>query len=218
MSKIKVFLAEDHTIVRKGIRSLLDGQPDIEVVGEAANGREAVEQVQKLQPDIVLMDITMPELNGLEATVRIKKEQPHIKVLVLTMYTNEEYIHQLLQAGASGYLDKHTAPNELLLAIQAVHRGDPFLSPSISKTIIEEYLRQSEETELEDNYHKLSSREREVLQLLAEGYSYKDVAEKLQISVKTVGVHRVNIMEKLNISNSAELVKYAIRKGIISLD
>ncbi len=218
MSKIKVFLAEDHTIVRKGIRSLLDGQPDIEVVGEAANGREAVEQVQKLQPDIVLMDITMPELNGLEATVRIKKEQPHIKVLVLTMYTNEEYIHQLLQAGASGYLDKHTAPNELLLAIQAVHRGDPFLSPSISKTIIEEYLRQSEETELDDNYHKLSSREREVLQLLAEGYSYKDVAEKLQISVKTVGVHRVNIMEKLNISNSAELVKYAIRKGIISLD
>jgi two-component system response regulator NreC len=218
MPKIRVFLAEDHTIVRKGIRSLLNGQPDIEVVGEAANGRDAVEQVETLQPDIVLMDITMPELNGLEATRRIKKEHPHIKVLVLTMYTNEEYIHQLLQAGASGYLDKHTAPNELVLAIQSVNRGDPFLSPSISKTIIEEYLRQSDDTHPEDNYDKLSSREREVLQLLAEGHSYKDVAEKLQISVKTVGVHRINIMEKLTISNSAELVKYAIRKGIISLD
>lgn len=218
MPKIRVFLAEDHTIVRKGIRSLLDGQPDVEVIGEAANGREAVEQAEKLQPDIVLMDITMPELNGLEATRRIKKDFPHIKVLVLTMYTNEEYIHQLLQAGASGYLDKHTAPNELLLAIQSVSRGDPFLSPSISKTIIEEYLRQSDDTHVEDNYDKLSSREREVLQLLAEGYSYKEIAEKLQISVKTVGVHRVNIMEKLNINNSTELVKYAIRKGIISLD
>jgi two-component system response regulator NreC len=218
MPKIKIFLAEDHTIVRKGIRSLLDSQPDMEVVGEAANGREAVEQVEKLQPDIVLMDITMPELNGLEATHRIKKDFPHIRVLVLTMYTNEEYIHQLLQAGASGYLDKHTAPNELVLAIHAVNRGDPFLSPSISKTIIDEYLRQSGNAAYEDNYHKLSSREREVLQLLAEGCSYKDVAEKLHISEKTVGAHRANIMEKLNLNNSSELVKYAIRKGIISLD
>lgn len=218
MSKIRVFLAEDHTIVRKGIRSLLDGQPGVEVIGEAANGREAVEQVAKLQPDIVLMDITMPELNGLEATRRIKKDHPHIKVLVLTMYTNEEYIHQLLQAGASGYLDKHTAPNELLSAIMAVSQGNPYLSPSISKTIIEEYLRQADEAHLEDDFDKLSSREREVLQLLAEGDSYKDVAKKLHISEKTVGVHRVNIMEKLNLSNSTELVKYAIRKGIISLD
>jgi two-component system response regulator NreC len=218
MFKIRVFLAEDHTIVRKGIRSLLDNQPDIEVVGEAVNGREAVEKVARLLPDIVLMDITMPELNGLEATARIKKEYPDIKVLVLSMYTNEEYIHQLLQAGASGYLDKHTAPDELLLAIKVVYRGDPFLSPSISKTIIEEYLRQFGKTEPEDSYHKLSSREREVLQLLAEGYSYKEIAERLHISGKTVGVHRVNLMEKLGLVNSTELVKYAIRKGIISLD
>lgn len=218
MDKIKVFLAEDHTIVRKGLRLLLDGQPDIEVVGEAANGREAVEQVEQLRPDIVLMDITMPELNGIEATVRIKKSLPEINILALTMYTNEEYIYQLLNAGASGYLDKNTAPTELLSAIKAVHRGDSFLSPTISKTIIEEYLRHAAEPEPDDSYHQLTSREREVLQLLTEGYAYKEIADKLNISVKTVGVHRVNLMEKLNITNTTELIKYAIRKGIISLD
>ena len=218
MDKIKVFLAEDHTIVRKGLRLLLEGQADIEVVGEAENGREAVENVERLRPDIVLMDITMPELNGIEATLRIKKSLPEIKILALTMYTNEEYIYQLLNAGASGYLDKNTAPTELLSAIKAVHRGDSFLSPTISKTIIEEYLRHAEEPEQDDSYQQLTSREREVLQLLTEGCAYKEIAEKLNISVKTVGVHRVNLMEKLNIDNTTELIKYAIRKGIISLD
>ena len=218
MDKIKVFIAEDHTIVRKGLRLLLEGQPDIEVIGEAENGREAIEQVEALLPDVVLMDITMPELNGIEATLRIKKSQPEIKVLALTMHTNEEYIYQLLNAGASGYLDKNTAPIELLTAIKAIHRGDSFLSPAISKTLIDVYLRQAEEPQPEDSYQNLTSREREVLQLLTEGCAYKEIAEKLHISIKTVGVHRNNIMEKLNIENTIELIKYAIRKGIISLD
>ncbi len=219
MNKIKVLLAEDHTIVRKGIRSLLDAEPDIEVVGEASDGREAVEKVEKLAPDVVLMDITMPQLNGLEATRQIKKLFPEIKVLGLTMYTNEEYIFQLLQAGASGYLVKQSAPAELVSAIQAVYRGDSFLSPLISKTLIDEYLKHSGNTgHQEDSYDKLTIREREVLQLLTEGHSNRDIAETLHISLKTVGVHRVNIMEKLNIHNTTELVKYALRKGIISLD
>ncbi len=218
MDKIKVFLAEDHTIVRKGLRLLLEGHADIEVVGEAENGREAIEQVEALLPDVVLMDITMPELNGIEATLRIKKSHPEIKILALTVHTNEEYIYQLLNAGASGYLDKNTAPTELLSAIKAVYRGDSFLSPVISKTLIDVYLRQAEEPEQEDSYQTLTSREREVLQLLTEGYAYKEIADKLNISVKTVGVHRVNLMEKLNINNTTELIKYAIRKGIITLD
>lgn len=218
MRKIKVLLAEDHTIVRKGIRSLLDGEPDIEVVGEAADGHEAVEKVEQLSPDIVLMDITMPRLNGLDATRQIKKQFPQVKVLVLTMYTNEEYILQLLQAGASGYLVKQSAPAELLSAIQAAYQGDSFLSPAISKTIIEEYLRHNEKNIQKDSYDKLSIREREVLQLIAEGHSNREIAEKLNISLKTVGVHRVNLMEKLDIHSTTDLVKYALRKGIISLD
>jgi two-component system response regulator NreC len=218
MPKIKVLLAEDHTIVRKGIRSLLDGEPDIEVVGEAEDGREAVEKVEELSPDIVLMDITMPHLNGLDATRQIKKMFPEVKVLGLTMYTNEEYILQLLQAGASGYLVKQTAPDELVSAIQAAHRGEAFLSPAVSKTIIEEYLRHNETTIQEDSYDKLTIREREILQLVTEGYSNREISEKLHISIKTVGVHRTNLMEKLDIHNTPELVKYAIRKGIISLE
>ena len=218
MHKITVLLAEDHTIVRKGIRSLLDAEPDLEVVGEAENGREALEKVEQLSPDIVLMDSTMPILNGLEATRQVRKRFPDVKVLVLTMHTNEEYILQFLQVGASGYLVKQTAPQELVSAIQAVHRGDCFLSPSISKTVIEEYVRQAKAAGTEDSYEKLTDREREVLQLITEGFSNREVAEQLHISVKTVGVHRINLMHKLNIHNMTELTKYALRKGVISLD
>lgn len=218
MEKIKVLLAEDHTIVRKGIRSLLADDPKIEVVGEAEDGREAVEKVVSLSPDIVLMDITMPNLNGLEATRQIKKQFPEVKVLMLTMYTNEAYIFQVLQAGASGYLVKQSAPAELLSAIAAVHRGDTFLSPSISKKIVDGYLQKGMETAVTTRYEKLTSREREILQLITEGCSNKEIAEKLTISVKTVGVHRNNLMEKLDIHNTTELVKYALRKGIITLD
>lgn len=218
MPKIKVLLAEDHTIVRKGIRSLLDDEPDIEVVGEAEDGREALAKVEELAPDVVLMDITMPNLNGLDATRQIKKLYPEVKVLGLTMYTNEEYILQLLQAGASGYLVKQSAPGELVWAIQAAHRGESFLSPSISKTIIDEYLRHNENTLQEDSYDKLTIREREILQLVVEGRSNREISEKLHITIKTVGVHRTNLMEKLDIHNTPELVKYALRKGIISLE
>lgn len=218
MRTIKVLLAEDHTIVRKGIRSLLDAEADIEVVGEADNGREAIEKVEELQPDIVLMDHTMPILNGLEATRQIRKRFPEVKVLILTMHTSEEYVFEFLQAGASGYLVKQTAPTELVTAIQSVHQGDSFLSPSISKTVIAGFIRHAEATEKEDNFDTLTDREREILQLITEGYSTKDVAQQLHISVKTVATHKVNLMDKLDIHSMTELVKYAIRKGIISLD
>jgi two-component system response regulator NreC len=218
MTKIRVLLAEDHTIVRKGIRSLLDDQANIEVVGEAEDGREAIEKVEELSPDIILMDNTMPILNGLEATRQIKKRFPEVKILILTMHTNEEYIFQFLRVGASGYLVKQTAPTELVSAIEAVSRGDSFLSPSVSRTIIDEFVRQAEATGKWDSYDSLTDREREVLQLLAEGFSSKEIADHLHISVKTVGVHKINLMHKLNLHSQSELTKYAIRKGIISLD
>ncbi len=218
MSPIKVLLAEDHTIVRKGIRALLDGVTEIEVVGEAEDGREAVEKVGQLQPDVVLMDNTMPILNGLEATHQIKKQFPKTKVLILTMHTDEEYIFQFLQAGASGYLIKKTAPKELVSAIKAVYRGDSFLSPSISKKVIDEYLRHVEQASKPNSYTQLTDREREVLQLIVEGFSNKEIAEQLHLSVKTVGNHRLNLMEKLDLHNVSDLTKYAIRKGIISLE
>ncbi|MFC1975934.1 response regulator [Chloroflexota bacterium] len=218
MTKIKVLLAEDHTIVRKGIRSLLDDETGIEVVGEAEDGREALEKVEQLFPDVVLMDNSMPVLNGLEATRQIKKRFPAVKILILTMHTNEEYIFQFLQAGASGYLVKQAAPTELVSAIQTVYQGDSFLSPAVSKTVIEGYIRQTEATDQPDRYEKLTEREREVLQLIAEGFSSKEIAEQLHISVKTTGVHRTNLMDKLNLHSLPELTKYAIRKGIISLD
>jgi len=217
MGKIRVLVADDHTILRKGLCSLLEGKPDIEVVGEAEDGREAVEKVEALLPDVVLMDITMPRLNGLEATRQIKRLFPRVKIVALTMYTNEEYIQQFLQAGASGYVVKQAAPAELISAIQAVYRGDSFLSPMISKTIIDEYLKRAEPAASSEQA-KLTDREREVLQLIAEGYSNRDIAQKLQISIKTAGVHRTNLMEKLGIHNVTDLVKYALRKGIIRLD
>ncbi|MCB0154232.1 MAG: response regulator transcription factor [Anaerolineae bacterium] len=217
MPKIKVLLAEDHTIVRKGITSLLAAEADIEVVGEAEDGQEAVEKVEQLSPDVVLMDNTMPVLNGLEATRQIKKRFPEVKVLVLTMHTTEEYIQQFLQAGASGYLIKKTAPKELVTAIHAVYDGDSYLSPSISTMIIEGYLHQATTTS-EDSYEKLTDRERQVLQMITEGASNREIAERLHLSIKTVNNHRMNLMDKLNIHNTAKLVKYAIRKGMISLD
>ncbi len=218
MSKIKVLLADDHTIVRKGIRSLLDGEPSIEVVGEAENGREAVEKTAQLCPDIVLLDHTMPVLNGLEAMRQIRKFYPQVKVLILTMHTNEEYIFQFLQAGAAGYLVKQSAPSDLVAAIHAAYHGQSFLSPVISKTVIDEYLRQVGAPHPRDSDDKLTAREREVLQLLAEGCSNRTIAEQLHLSLKTVGVHRLNLMKKLDIHDITELTKYAIRKGMIALE
>jgi DNA-binding NarL/FixJ family response regulator len=216
MKKIRVLLAEDHTIVRKGLRSILDAEDSVEVVGEAEDGRAAVEAVEHLRPDVVLMDISMPGLNGLEATRQIKRRAPHIRVLVLTMHTNEKYILQILQAGASGYLVKQAAVEELISAIQAVYRGDAFLSPSISKKVVQRYVQQGQVIAEEDSYELLTPREREVLQLIAEGHTNRDISRVLHISIKTVEVHRANLMKKLDLHSAAELTRYAIGKGIIS--
>ncbi len=216
--KIRVLVADDHTIVRKGLCALLDGDKEIEVVGDAENGREAIKKVEQVQPDIVLMDITMPGLNGLETTRQLKKRHPKTKILILTMHDNEEYIFETLRAGASGYLVKRTAPEELISAIHAVNRGESFLSPSISKRVIAGYIRVGQSEQEEDEaFEKLTDREREVLQLIAEGRVNREIAELLHISIKTVETHRSHIMEKLNIRNIAELTQYAIRKGLISL-
>ena len=216
MSKIRVLLADDHTIVRQGLRALLDSQEDIEVVGEAEDGRQAFEKTKELIPDIVVIDITMPNLNGIEATRQIKKLSPEIKVLVLTVHDNEEYIHQILQAGASGYLLKESAVTDLVSAINAVKKGGIFLSPAISKVVVKDYIRHAEEgTGDFDSLNILTNREREVLQLIAEGHTNREVAHLLKLSVKTVDVHRSHIMEKLNIHDVTGLVKYSIRKGLI---
>lgn len=218
MNKIRIILAEDHTIVRKGIRVLLDEEADIEVVGEAENGQEAIDLVEEFLPDLILIDNTMPILNGLEATRQIKKRFPNVKILVLTMHTTTEYVSQFLQAGASGYLVKQTAPKELVRAIRAIYQGDSFLSPAISKVVIEGYLQQEIKSTPSDMYETLTSRERQILQMITEGLSNREIAGKLYLSVKTVNNHRTNLMDKLNIHNTAKLVKYAIRKGVISLD
>jgi len=217
MNEIRVLLAEDHTIVRKGLRSLLDAEAGIEVVGEAGDGREAVRKVQQLSPDIVVMDIAMPGLNGLEGTRQIRKRFPEVKVVILTMHTDEEYILQILASGASGYVVKQAAPRELVSAIQSVHRGGSFFSPSISKKIVEGYIRQAEATVEANSYQKLTEREREVLQLIAEGHSTREIGQLLHISVKTVETHRAHLTDKLDIHSVAELTQYAIRKGVISL-
>ena len=217
MSKIRVLLADDHAIVRKGLRALLEGEAGIEVIGEAEDGREAVQMTQQLLPDVVLMDLSMPALSGLEATRQIKKRFPEVKVLVLTRHANEEYIFQILRAGASGYVVKKAAPTELMLAIKAVYQGDSFLSPAISRPVIEEYIRKAEAM-AEDSYDRLTDREREVLQLIAEGHSSREIAELLHISEKTVRAHRAHLMDKLDIHSTAELTQYAIRKGVIGAD
>jgi DNA-binding NarL/FixJ family response regulator len=217
VKKIRVLLAEDHTIVRQGISALLRSEPDIEVAGEASDGLEAIELAKKLIPDVVLMDIAMRNLNGLEATRKIKKLFPHTKVLVLTMYDNEEWIFQILKAGASGYLIKDSAMTDLTSAIRAIHQGDSYLSPSVSRKVIDEYIRKAEMGEKSNLEDLLSGREREILQLIAEGHSVPQIASLLCISKKTVEAHKTHIMEKLNIHDKVGLIKYAIRTGLTKL-
>ncbi|MCR4291090.1 MAG: response regulator transcription factor [Candidatus Scalindua sp.] len=218
MSKIRVLLADDHTIVRQGLRALLDSHEDIEVVGEAENGRQAFEKTEQLIPDIVVLDITMPNLNGIEAMRQIKKLNQEVKVIVLTVHDNEEYVHQVLQAGASGYLLKESAVSDLVSAINAIKKGDIFLSPAISTVVVNDYIRHAEEgLEDFDSLVQLTGREREVLQLIAEGHTNREVARLLKLSVKTVDVHRAHIKEKLQIHDTAGLIKYAIKKGLINL-
>ena len=217
MNKIKVIIAEDHTIVRQGLCALLRSEPDIEVVGEASDGLEAIELAKRLIPDVVLMDIAMRNLNGIEATRQIKKLFSQMKVLVLTMYENEECIFQILKAGASGYLIKDSAMTDLVSAIRSIHQGDSYLSPSISKKVIEEYIQRAESGEKRSLGDLLSSREREILQLISEGHSVPQIASLLCISKKTVEAHKTHIMEKLNIHDKVGLIKYAIRMGLTEL-
>ncbi len=221
MRAIKVIIADDHTLIRAGIRQLLQNIRGVEVIAEASNGREALQLIKELQPDIVLLDIAMSELNGLDVTEQINKENISISIIILSMYANEEYVIQALKAGASGYLLKDSAPTELELAINAVVKGEVYLSPSISKNLVTDYLRRISEglPEQHDNdniFARLTSRQREILQLIAEGNSTKEIANKLHISIKTIETHRSQIMERLNIHDIPGLVRYAIREGIIS--
>ena len=217
MNKIRVFVADDHLILREGIRSLLKKVPDIEVVGEASDGGEAVTKVEQLVPDVVLMDITMPVLNGLEATRQIKQKNPQVKVLILTMHETGQYLSEMLQTGASGYVVKTTSTSELISAIKAVHQGDVYLYPSITRMLVEDYLQKVKGGEEKTSYEGLTSREREILMHIAEDKKNKDIADLLGISVRTVQAHRTNLMDKLGAHDRTELVKYAISKGIIDL-
>jgi two-component system response regulator NreC len=211
--QISVLIADDHTIVRSGVRMLLEAEPDIRVVGEALNGIEALELTESLQPDVVLMDITMPELDGLEATRQLKARFPQINVLVLTMHRSDEYFFEMLKAGASGYILKGAKTSELINAVHIVHRGEVFLYPSMTQKLVQGYLQLADwDTETEPS---LSPREKEIFQLLAEGYSNKEIADELVISPSTVHSHRGNLMDKLGLNNRRELIQYARRRGLI---
>jgi two-component system response regulator NreC len=215
MPKIRVLVADDHTIVREGVRILLEAQPDIEVVGEAADGQEALARVRELQPDIVLIDIAMPNLNGLEATRAIKRDYPNVQTIALTMYESDEYFFQILNAGASGYILKKAASADLLSAIRAVYAGEVFLYPSVARRLVSDYLSRVKSGEEKISYDGLTAREREVLKLIAEGHTNQAIADKLVISPSTVQTHRTRIMQRLNLHSRAELISYAMRKGLL---
>ncbi|MFL7891571.1 MAG: response regulator [Anaerolineales bacterium] len=216
MKPIRILLADDHRILREGIRALIEVQEDMQVVGEAEDGQETLKMVSQLNPDVVVMDIAMPLLNGLEATRQIRRDYPQAKVLILTMHENEEYIRQVLKAGALGYVLKDAAARDLLGAIRTVHQGEAVLSPAITRLVIEDYLRWGD-IRPEDTTNGLTTREREVLQLIAEGYTNKEIAEILSLSVKTIQSHRTNLMNKLDLHDRGELIKYAIQKKIIDI-
>ncbi len=215
MSKIRVMLVDDHALFREGMRALLQSSSDIEIVGEATNGKEAIEKVSQLSPEVVLMDIAMPVMGGVEATRRIRKDNPEIGVLVLTQYEDSEYILSMLKAGAKGYIAKTATAAELVAAIRAVNKGESFLYPSATTALIKEYLTRARGEQSE--YERLTDREREILQLVAEGRPNQEIADRLFISVKTVLRHRTSIMEKLGFHNRTELIKYAISKGLIDV-
>ena len=216
MSPIRVLLADDHGVVRKGLCHVLQKSPGFEVVGEAADGREAVALAEQLNPDVVVMDIAMPQLNGIDATAQIVKRNPRVGVVILSMHSDETYLVRALSAGARGYLLKDSADDDLVRAVEAVFQGKPFFSPAIAQTLLDDYMRQLQQRDLADSYDLLTDREKEVLQLLAGGKSNKEVATLLDLSLYTVETHRAHLMQKLNLHNTAEIVLYAVRKKIIS--
>jgi DNA-binding NarL/FixJ family response regulator len=216
MAQIRVLIVDDHTLVREGLTALLKLEQEIEVVGEASDGLEAIRKADQLKPNVILMDIAMPGLGGLEATVEIKKDHPETKILVLSQYDDKEYISRLLKAGASGYLLKKAMGAELLGAIRAVARGESYLYPTVATRVIEDYLEANRQPD--DIYDLLTDREKQVLKLIAEGMTHKEIAESLCISSKTVVAHQTHISEKLDIRSKADLIKFAISKGIIKLE
>jgi two-component system response regulator NreC len=216
--KIRVLVTEDHVIVREGLRAILDSQPDIQVVGEATNGIEAVQKANDTRPDIILMDISMPEMNGLEATRQIKAAHPEIKILALTMHEGDEYFFEVLQVGASGYFVKGGSSAELLGALRALQQGDVYISPTMTKKLLSDYLRRAKTGQDKEVFTGLTGREKEILKYVAEGKNNQEIAEKLFLSPSTVQTHRANIMAKLGLHSRTELVKYALRHGLIALD
>ncbi|MDO8490535.1 MAG: response regulator transcription factor [Dehalococcoidia bacterium] len=215
---MRVLIVDDHALIRDGIRAMLESLPDIEVVGEAANGQDAIEKTRQLQPDIVMMDLTMPGMGGLEATRHIKKESPEVKVMALTMHENDEHFFQIINAGACGYFIKGGSSTELIAALRTVWQGDVFLYPSMAKKLLGDYLNRVRMGKNQESYDGLTERERDVLKLVAEGKANQEIADILVITVSTVQTHRAHVMAKLGLHSRTELVKYALRRGIISLN
>jgi DNA-binding NarL/FixJ family response regulator len=214
MGKTTILIADDHALVREGIRALLSLQDDLEILDEAANGKEAVEKAERLKPDIILMDIAMPGLGGLEATIEIKKTNPDTKILVLSQYDDQEYVRRLLKAGVSGYILKQSVGKDLISAIRAVAKGEFYLYPTITSGVVAGFL--GKDAPAEDSpYEQLTDREKQVLKVIGEGHNHKDIANLLNISVKTVIAHQTNISEKLNIHSRAGLMKFAIQRGLV---
>jgi len=217
MAKIRILITDDHTLFRQGMKTLLAAETDLEIVGEAANGAEAVEKVTEARPDIVLMDIGMPGLSSFEATRQIKKARPDTKVLFLTMYDDEDYLVQCMEVGASGYVLKDSPAQQLLAALRDVHRGGSYLSPRMLSQLVDDFRSRIKTAHRQPRFATLTAREKEILKLLAEGQSVKEIAAGLNLSVKTVEAHKFNLMRKLDIHNKAQLVQYAIQKKIIKI-
>jgi two-component system response regulator NreC len=216
MPDIKLLLVDDHQVVRTGLRMLLEGQPDMKIIGEADSGLNALEKTRALMPDVIVMDITLPDISGIEATRRIKEEFPDMSVIALTIHEDEQYFFEMLQAGASGYVPKRAAPEDLITSIRAAFAGEIYIYPSLAKALVADFLGRSSQESEKASLDGLTTREQEVLSLLAEGYSNDEIGETLQISKHTVARHRENLMRKLELHSKSELVKYAIRKGLIT--
>lgn len=215
---IRIMLADDHTIVRQGLARLLNDQPDLKIVGEAVNGRTAVDKTLELKPDVVIMDIAMPQMNGIEAAKRIKKKLPKTKILILSMYSHEHYIHELFETGVSGYILKDSSGRDIIKAIHAAMNDETFLSPSISKVLVDAYRSPRKSSSSAERFKQLSNREREVFQLIAEGHTTRQIADMLCVSISTVKSHRAKIMEKLGIDTPVKLVHFAIQLGLVDPD